>query len=447
VSARRIPALFRRGGRSPFVGGGGPLAPTLTSLQNWWAPQSLDTGASTWTDLGSEGATLAQGFANPATLSIPIDGLQAITGTPNAALENAVTSMTGAREVWCVVRPHNIAATSRLIYDGVGGTNRQSLFSQTTGALVANAGTSLSVASGIPEDRPQILRVRVNGDGSGQIYRVTSVATATSSPIASGTIGTSTWAGITVGASNSGSSALDGALAEILRYSAILSDADAETTAAYLLSRYPSCAKFGHADVNLLPLGDSLTQGILSESGYSYKEKLFYAFEATDVSPTSTLLFRGSVQQECFNHDGVAGNTIAQIEARTAAAIAASSADVMVLIAGTNDAQDAGYDGATAEADYASLLATIFTADPTLPIVLCLAPPMTTVPHNANITDLNGRLGATVIPAASSTITTVDPRDAGWTTGAGYTTDGVHPNDAGETALSTVIDAGIRAAL
>ena len=49
--------------------------------------------------------------------------------------------------------------------------------------------------------------------------------------------------------------------------------------------------------------------------------------------------------------------------------------------------------------------------------------------------------------AAASTITVVDPRDAGWTTGAGYTTDGVHPNERGETALSTVIEAGIRAAL
>ena len=418
----------------------------MGTLQNWWQPSGLNTGTSTWADDGSEGAALTQGFANPATLSIPIDGKQAITGTPSSALENATTTMSGAREAWIVLRPHNIASTSRLAYDGVGGTNRQTLFSQTTGALVANAGTNLSATGGMPEDRPQILRVVVNGDGSGAIYRVTSVAAA-STPIASGTIGTSTWAGITVGASNSGSSAFDGAIAEILRYGAVLSASDAETTAAYLLAKYPSAAKYTRTPVNLLPLGDSLTQGLLSTSGYSYKERLFYALEASDISPTETVLFRGSVQQQCFNHDGVAGNTIAQIEARAAAAITASSADVLVLIAGTNDAQDAGYDGATAEAAYASLLATIYATDNALPIVLCLAPPMTTTSHNANINDLNSRLESTVVPAASSTITVVDPRDAGWTTGAGYTTDGVHPNTAGETALATVIEAGIRLAL
>jgi lysophospholipase L1-like esterase len=416
----------------------------MTDLQNWWQPTGIDSGlASTWYDSGPEGADLVQAFANPLTLSIPINGKSSITGVPSSALENATTSMSGAREAWVVIRPHSIGITSRLVYDGLGGTNRQTLFSQTSGNLVANAGTSLTASGGIVDSRVQILRVVVDGTGTGAIYRVTDVASA-STPIAAGTIGSGDWAGITVGSGNAGSNSFQGAIAELLRYSALMSPTAVDQTAAYLLSKYPSAAKYNLTPTYLLPLGDSLTQGLLSTSGYSYKEKLFYAFEANDVSSTSTLVFNGSIEQECFHHDGVAGDTIAQIDARAAAAITASSAGVVVLIAGTNDARDAGYNGATAEADYAALLATIYATDPTLPIVLCLAPPMTTVSHNANINDLNSRLVSTVIPGASSTIYTVDPRTAGWTTGAGYTTDGVHPNDAGEAALATVIEAGIR---
>ena len=422
-------------------------APAMMDLQNWWEPTGIDSGlASTWYDSGPEGADLVQAFANPLTLSIPINGNSSITGVPSSALENASTSMSGAREAWVVIRPNTIGITSRLVYDGLGGTNRQTLFSQTSGNLNANAGTSLTVAGGIVDSRVQILRVVVDGTGTGAIYRITDIPSA-STPIAAGTIGSGTWAGITVGSGNAGSNSFQGAICELLRYSALMSPAAVDQTAAYLLAKYPSGAKYNLTPTYLLPLGDSLTEGSLSTSGYSYKEKLFYAFEANDVSPTSTLVFNGSVEQQCFHHDGVSGNTIAQIDARAAAAISASSANVLVLIAGTNDAQNVGYNGATAESDYASLLATIYTADPTLPIVLCLAPPLTNTTHNANINDLNSRVVNTVVPGASSTIYVVDPRDAGWTTGAGYTTDGTHPNDAGETALATVIEAGIRLAV
>jgi lysophospholipase L1-like esterase len=66
--------------------------------------------------------------------------------------------------------------------------------------------------------------------------------------------------------------------------------------------------------------------------------------------------------------------------------------------------------------------------------------------YNSLVTNLNAALETTVIPAASSTIIVVDPRDHGWT-GSGYSTDGVHPNDAGEQALSDAIESGIRSAL
>jgi lysophospholipase L1-like esterase len=435
-------------GRSPVVvGGGGALAPALTSIKNWWQPSGLTPATSIWLDDGSEGATLTQAFANLVTMGIPIDGKQAMSGISLGALENATTSIAAAsaREVWIVLRPDNLS--TQLALDGVGGTERNTLFVGATGIVTANAGTSLASATGAaPEHRPQILRVVVNGDGSGAVYRVTDVASATSSPIASGTIGSAVWTGITLGANNTGSSAWLGEIAEVLRYSAVLAGSDPATTAAYLLAKYPSAAKFTHTPVYLNCIGDSITQGQFSESGRSYRLKLFTAFETSDISPTETIIYRGTTKDRCLDHDGVSGNTIAQVEARVAADIAANAPDVMVLLAGTNDCQDAGYDGATAQAAYASLLATVNTADATLPIVVVLVPPLTNATHNANVNDLNPRI-ETAVAAAASTITVVDPRDAGWTTGAGYTTDGVHPNDAGETALSTVIEAGIRAAL
>lgn len=447
-SARRIPALLRRGGRSPVVGGGGPLAPSQTALKNWWQPSGLTVATSTWLDDGTEGATLTQGFANPAAVGIPIDGYQAIFGNNSNALENATTDIAASapRESWIVLRPDDLS--TQLAFDGLTGSNRNTLFVGSTGVITANAGSNLASATGAaPEHRAMLLRIVVNGDGSGAIYRVASVAGATSSPIASGTIGSGRWQGITLAASNAGSSGWKGEIAELLRYEAVLSSGDAATTAAYLLAKYPSVAKIGRTAINLDCLGDSLTEGFASSSGYSYKLALFTEFEANDISPTETLLFNGTINQRCLDHNGVTGETISQIEARAAAAISGSAADVLVLLAGTNDCQSGGYNGATAEAAYASLLATIYAADPALPVVLCLVPPLTNTTHNANANDLNSRLVSTVIPAADSAITTVDVRDAGFTTGAGFTTDGVHFNTAGENAAAEVIAAGIRAAL
>jgi lysophospholipase L1-like esterase len=431
------------------AGGGGPLAPAQTALKNWWQPSGLTPATSIWLDDGTEGATLTQAFANPVTMGIPIDGKQAMSGIALSALENATTSIAAgtAREVWIVLRPDNLS--TQLAFDGLGGTGRNTLFVGATGIVTANAGTSLASATGAaPEHRPQILRVVVNGDGSGAVYLVTDIASATSSPISTGTIGSAVWTGITLGANNAGSSAWLGEIAEVLRYSAVLTGSDPATTAAYLLAKYPSAAKFTRTQVYLSCIGDSITQGQFSESGRSYRLKLFTAFETSDISPTETIIYRGTTNDRCLDHNGVSGDTIAEVDARVAASISANAPDVMVLLVGTNDCQEAGYDGPTAQAAYASLLATIHTADATLPIVVVLVPPLTNATHNANVNDLNPRIETAVAAAAhATTITVVDPRDDGWTTGAGYTTDGVHPNDAGETALSTVIEAGIRAAL
>lgn len=420
-------------------------SPSSITLQNWWRPEGLNLAATYWTDEGSEGADLTAGFANPAAESIPIDGNTSISGVGLSSLKNISTSMSGAREVWVVVRPDDLS--TQLVLDGSAGTNRQTLFVGASGAISANAGTTLATAGGTaPEHRAQILRVVVSGDGTGSIYRVTDTGASLTSPLITGTIGSGLWDGITLGAANTGSSAWKGAISEVLRYSSALAVDDSTTTAGYLLSKYPSAAKITLSTTNLLCLGDSLTSGAPSESGYSYKENLFYAFEGNDISSTTTLVFNGTNNQQVFDHDGVSGNTIAQIEARAAAAIAANSPDVLVLIAGTNDCQDALYDGPTAEASYASLLSAIHTADASLPVVLCLVPPLTTVSHNNNATDLNSRLISTVIPSALSTIHTVDVRSEGFTSAAGFTIDGTHFNAAGESTAAIAIEAGIRSA-
>mgnify|MGYP000697894745 CR=1 FL=1 len=420
------------------------LAPVSTDLQNWWKPENLTVGvSSSWTDAGSEGATLTKGFASDPANGTPIDGHATLDANSNQAMEHATTTLHGASEVWIVLRSDN--HSTQLAFDAVGSSDRHTFFVSSNDNMSANAGSTLAVTDGFIEHRPQIVRIRVNGDTSGDIFRITDTGSSVTTAIGSGTIGSGDWTGITMGAANSGSSAWRGDIAEMLRYSDVMASG-AATTAAYLLAKYPSCAKYDQTEVTLLCAGDSITAGTASTSLRSYRGQLREAFETTDVSASTTLVFRGTSEDRCMDHDGVSGETISQIDSRMAAAIAAHSPDVLVLIAGTNDCQDAGYVGLVADAAYDSLLSTIYTADNGLPVVLCLVPPLSNGTHDANVDDLNTRIEDDVVPGASSTITVVDARDYGFVA-ATHTTDGVHPNTLGEQALSDAIEAGIRAAL
>ena len=178
-----------------------------------------------------------------------------------------------------------------------------------------------------------------------------------------------------------------------------------------------------------------------------YRGPLFYAFEsnADDIEPgVRTLRLLGNVLERAADHSGVSGNSIADLDARIAAVIASQSPALMVLLIGTNDCRNNGatYDTTATPAAYAALLATIYAADNSLPIVACLVPPQANATHNDNVTELNGNLVATVFPAADSDITTVDLNSI--ITAGSHLADGVHPNDAGYAIIASAIEAGIR---
>lgn len=429
------------------------LTSVLTKPQNRWAPEDLTPGASAvWADSGAEGADLTSGFAGDPAFGFTLDGRNTLNPNAAQAMENATTSMTGAtdREVWVVARSDD--HTTQLLFDAVGGTDRNSFFVNTGDDLNINAGATLALTDGLlgKEHRPFIMRIVYEVDGTASVYVVDSEANAIASPVLTGAAGTATWAGITLGASNTGSSAWKGGVAEMLRYDDIQSDAEAKSIASYLLERYPSCAKFNSTEVSLMTLGDSLTAG-LSATDYAYRDALRKLFEgAGDVSESEALVFRGSNEDATgcvVDHDGVSGNTIAQVTARVAAAMAANPPDVIVLLAGTNDCRNNGttYDSVTTPAAYATLLSTIAASDDTVPVVCCLLPPLTNSTHNANVDDFNAELVATVIPGATNPITTVDLNSI---VATGDLADGVHPTStAHETIIAPAIAAGIRAAV
>jgi lysophospholipase L1-like esterase len=413
----------------------------MGGLVTWHRPSGLDVGAETWLDEG-DGNDLAAFTANPCLDGIPIDGHATLDASNQSALKQALSSLTQPWTTYVVTRARTFVATV-LLHDGHTSTNRCTLFSSGTAdptALTSNAGSSLAAAGGWRWNTVHAVRVTANG-ASSEIY----VTDLTGTPVASGAMGAGTWAGLTLGSANTGSSAWRGDIAEMLRYSGAH---DAAAVEAYLIAKYPSIAKRAWTAQSLLCLGDSITLGLESTDGRGYRPYLREAFETADVEPgVRTLRFMGPTADAAMDHAGVSGDTIAEVDARAAAAISGSSPEVLVLLAGTNDCRDNGttYDSVTTPAAYADLLATIFAADNALPVVVCLVPPLLNGTHDANVDDLNAELVATVIPGADSTITVCDLNSI---LNAGtHLADGVHPNDAGYALIADAIEAAIRTAL
>lgn len=428
-SARRAPAP-------------GPWDPSqLASLVDWWGPDSYEPAVPAWRDKGPNGHDLIKVFANSPVAGVPIDGKATLNFEAAAALKNALVSLPQPFTVYAVLRAGNFDFT-RLAWDGASSTGRSTFYRNgTTPDMVANAGANLTAPGAWRRDA--VHAVRITADDATSTIHVTDL---TGAPKAAGNMGTGTWEGITLGASNSGSSAWAGDIAEIIR---VGGEHDAAAVEAYLLAKYPSIAKRDWTPVDVLMAGDSITVGIGSTSGRGMRPHLREAFEAADVEHGArTLRFVGSVNDACMDHFGVSGRPIPTLRDAIAAEVAAKSPAMLSLLIGTNDARNNGvtYDETATPAAYADLLANAYAADPALPVVVCTLPPMADSTANGNAAHLTNELTRTggIVETAQDggqSITVCDLRSA---ITIAHLADGVHPNDAGYALLAASLETAWR---
>jgi hypothetical protein len=117
--------------------------------------------------------------------------------------------------------------------DGIVGTNRQSMYQHTPAGAETQitSGTALT-AAGKLSDAGTFVLGGVFG-ASGKIYRNAKTA------IASGTTGTQTLTGLTIGALyDAAQFAINGQIAEVIGYNRALTQAEVETVLTYLGTRY-----------------------------------------------------------------------------------------------------------------------------------------------------------------------------------------------------------------
>ena len=181
--------------------------------------------------------------------------------------------------------------------------------------------------------------------------------------------------------------------------------------------------------VKIMPLGDSITVGDTDNNTWSvpfefgYRGALATAFinsglpfKFVGLSPqpfspdnpthSGTVFPVNELRDPAIDqgsHRGYSGWTIAQINSNVAAWIATDNPDVILLHIGTNGI------GASSPTDLDTLVSSIFTAKPTVKLVVAQIIP--TVSYNASVITYNDYIRNTLIPfytAAGRNISTVD---------------------------------------
>ena len=181
--------------------------------------------------------------------------------------------------------------------------------------------------------------------------------------------------------------------------------------------------------VKIMPLGDSITVGDTDNNTWSvpfefgYRGPLATAFLSSGLpfkfvglspqpfspdNPThsGTVFPVNELRDPAIDqgaHRGYSGWTIAMINSNVAAWIASDNPDVILLHIGTNGI------GASSPSDLNTLVDTIFTAKPTVKLVVAQIIP--TVAYNASVISYNDYIKNTLVPfytAAGRSISTVD---------------------------------------
>jgi lysophospholipase L1-like esterase len=199
-------------------------------------------------------------------------------------------------------------------------------------------------------------------------------------------------------------------------------------------SAYNPCPTDGPCKI--LPLGDSITEGLASSHRGGYRVDLFQRA----LNANRRITFVGSKQSgptmvggTTFprNHEGYSGETIDQIAARIPAALSRSP-DIILLMIGTNDMYRMG--AADAPRRLEALIGKILDANSHALLVVARIIPF---PGNANVEPYNAAIPAIVQrkAAAGEHIVLVD-QFSGFPNSE--LADGVHPNDAGYRRMAGV---------
>ncbi len=422
-----------------------------TNLYNHWRSEDLvvTPGSALWTD-NANAFNLTKAFSNDPEFGVEIDGHKTLNAYGLKAMENATTTMAAstARETWVVVRYADNGAL-QMLFDGLSGSNRHTCYANTDNDMSVNNGSTLTGNAQADWRGKDVHLIRIAQDGAGNtdVYVITDTASSLTTPVFTGTGGTGQWAGITLGASNSGSSAWLGDIGEVARYSAELSAGDAVTTASYFLNKFPSIAKRALPIAWVSTFGNSIVADttVTENRGYSLMHKFLERCEETEPVSGKTVHFQGQVARHVFPHDGVSGNTLSQITARINASIVANNTpDLIILEGGINDCQDAGYDQATAMSDLTAALAQCHTSAPNVPVLFIGPTALNNTTHNDNVTAFNAGVAA-VAAAASQSVTVVDV--SGFVPGTMRDGDGVHWNDVGNDYFGELVHTAAAAAV
>jgi lysophospholipase L1-like esterase len=199
---------------------------------------------------------------------------------------------------------------------------------------------------------------------------------------------------------------------------------------------YNPCPTDGNP-CKILPLGDSITEGIGSSHGGAYRVDLFQ--RALDAN--RRLTFVGSkrsgptmVGGTTFprNHEGYSGETIDQIAGRVPAVLS-QTPDIILLMIGTNDMYRTG--AADAPRRLEALIDKILAADSRALLVVAQIVPF---PGNMNVAPYNAAIPAIIQRkvAAGKHIVLVD-QHSGFPA-SDLNMDGVHPNDSGYRRMAGV---------
>jgi lysophospholipase L1-like esterase len=182
----------------------------------------------------------------------------------------------------------------------------------------------------------------------------------------------------------------------------------------------------------ILPLGDSITDGVKSGTGNGYRGYLANRFTAGGSPMGTGWLYEGGLESGSlfWSHEGHSGNTIDQIAAFVPSGLAkapngAQNVDLVLLDAGTND--DGQNRTATQMiADTSTLLDKVLGFSPSIRVVLAQITVTTrnTATQQQTERDFDDQLPA-LAEAKGARVAVVDMR------GVHLSVDGIHPDDAG----------------
>lgn len=194
--------------------------------------------------------------------------------------------------------------------------------------------------------------------------------------------------------------------------------------------------------LRVMPLGDSITDGVGSSTGNGYRGPLWDRLGSGGYSLDFVGTSRAGSMADPDN-EGHSGWRIDQIDSLANASLSRYRPNVVTLMIGTNDLGQ-NYQVPTAPARLNSLIDRVVAASPDATVLVASLVVSTNPTVEANRGWFNQQIPG-IVQAKQAAGKHVRQVDMGALT-AGDLADGLHPNDAGYRKMAAAFDSGIRAA-